>query len=145
MTRALVLILAAASLAACNPTLSAQSAAPPGRAARLDAINGFWEPKAYRLELSQGVAIAITCNHCGPCEKVRVTSADPAIASVHDGSLGRLEQNGLGNQATSSAMVIVGRAAGSTTIHIDTADGSRDILVTIVPQPALNPQTAVAR
>ena len=89
--KAAALLLAAALAAGCNPTLSAQSLAPPGRAARLDTIDGFWGIKGYRLELSKGVAIAVTCNHGGPCGKLRVSSDDPSIAEVHDASFGVLQ------------------------------------------------------
>ena len=61
MTRAsrasLALGAAVTALAACAtgclPTLAAESAAPPGRAARLDEDVTFWGTKHYRLELSQ--------------------------------------------------------------------------------------------
>lgn len=139
--------LAVGALAACNPTLAAQSAAPPGRAARLDSIDGFWGIKAYRLELSQGVAIAITCNRGGPCEDLRLASDDPAIADVRTGALSKLEPNhGYdANQATAAALVIVGKAPGTTIVRVRAREGHRDIFVTVVPPPAVNPQTAVSR
>jgi hypothetical protein len=140
------LLVAIAALGGCLPTLSAQSAAPPSRSARLDAIDGFWGPKGYRLELSQGVAIAMTCNKGGPCSKLRLSSDDPSIAEVRMGSLSKLEIVGYGgNQQTSSALVVVGKAPGSTTIRVRTAGGGQDIHVTIVPPPISNPQTAVTR
>lgn len=139
-------LLGMIALAGCVPTLAAQSTAPPSRSARLDAIDGFWGPKGYRLELSQGVAIAVTCNKGGPCEKLRLSSDDPAIAEVRMASLSRLEPvGGSGNQQTAAALVVVGKAPGSTTIRVRSADGGQDIHVTIVPQPETNPQTAVTR
>ncbi|HEX3764803.1 MAG TPA: hypothetical protein VHW23_39175, partial [Kofleriaceae bacterium] len=47
----------ALAAAGCLPTLRAESTAPPGRAARLDAETGFWGITGYRMELSQGVAL----------------------------------------------------------------------------------------
>ena len=139
-------LLAALALAGCVPTLTAQSAAPPSRMARLDAIDGFWGPKGYRLALSQGVAIAVTCNRGGPCEKLRVTSDDPAIAEVRMASLSRLEPaDRSGNQQTAAALVVVGKSPGSTTVRVRTARGGQDIRVSIVAQPQSNPQTAVTR
>lgn len=138
-------LLGMIALGGCVPTLAAQSTAPPSRSARLDAIDGFWGPKGYRLELSQGVAIAVTCNKGGPCEKLRLSSDDPAIAEVRMASLSRLEQVGYGNQQTAAALVVVGKAPGSTTIRVRSAHGGQDIHVTIVPQPQTNPQTAVTR
>jgi hypothetical protein len=141
------LVVSLAVLGGCLPTLSAQSAAPPSRAARLDAITGFWgQPKAYRLELSQGVAIAMTCNKGGPCRNVRLASDDPSIAEVRMGALSKLEVVSYdGNQQTSSALVVVGKAPGSTTIRVRTAGGGQDIHVTIISPPTSNPQTAVTR
>ena len=140
--KAAVLVLAAALTAGCNPTLSAESLAPPGRAARLDEVTGFFgNIKSYRLELSKGVAIAVTCTHGGPCGKLRATSDDPGIADVHDASFGVLRPNGGShlyptNQATATAFVVVGKAPGTTKIRIKTDDGSRTIAVTILAPPA---------
>ncbi len=144
--KASLLLLLAALGGGCLPTLAAQSAAPPSRAARLDAIDGFWGPKGYRLELSQGVAIAVTCNRGGPCAKMRAVADDPSIAEVRTGALSKLESSGMhGNQQTASAIVVVGKTPGSTTIRVRTADGGQDIHVTIVAPPTANPQTAVSR
>lgn len=141
MTRLAILVALAAAAAGCNPTLSAQSLAPPGRAARLDTIDGFWGIKGYKLELSRGVAIAVTCSHGGPCGKLRVTSDDPAIAEVHDASFGVLEPSHGGpyvydNQTTAAAFVVVGKAPGTTRLRVKTDDGGRTIAVTIVAPPA---------
>src|SRR5688572_32861196 len=82
------------ALAACNPYLTQQSVAPPGRAARLDEVTGFWGTvKHYRLEISEGVALALTCNKGAPCERVNVVSEDPAIAEVRPASLAKLESS----------------------------------------------------
>ena len=142
MTRLALAALAAACLAlilalgtGCNPMLVAQSSAPPGRSARLDEVRGFWGPKSYRLELSQGVALALTCHHGGPCEKMTVASDDPAIAEVRRASLGTLERSGMYGQATSAAAVVVGKAPGTTWIRVRSKDGNRDIAVTVVPPP----------
>ncbi|MBA3458430.1 MAG: hypothetical protein H0T46_00595 [Deltaproteobacteria bacterium] len=148
MIRVALIVLALA--AGCNPTLSAQSLAPPGRAARLDTIDSFWGIKGYRLALSKGVAIAVTCSHGGPCAKLRVTSDDPAIAEVHDASLGVLQPSHGGvyapdNQATAAAFVVVGKAPGTTKVRVRTDDGGRTIDVTIVPPPEVAPQAVVAR
>lgn len=137
----LALALALALAAGCNPTLSAQSLAPPGRAARLDAVDGFWGIKSYRLELSRGIAIAVTCNHGGPCQKLHVTSDDTNIAEVHDASFGVLQPNGgpayaPQGQATATAFVVVGKSPGTTKLHVRTDDGGRTIAVTIAAPPA---------
>ncbi len=149
MTRLALAALACLALAAgCNPVLVAQSAAPPGRSARLDEVRGFWGIKGYRMELSQGVALALTCYQGGPCEKMSVVSDDPAIAEVRRASLGTLERSGIYNQATAAAVVVVGKSPGTTTIRVRSKEGHRDIAVTVVPPPgpisvqAAGPQAA---
>lgn len=130
-------------LAACNPTLTQQSVAPPGRAARLDRVDGFWGLKHYRLEISEGVALALTCNRGGPCEKTNVISEDPAIAEVRTASLAALERFGFDQNAPSSAFVVVGKAPGTTKLHVRAKEGKRDVIVTVVaPPPPPNAQTA---
>ena len=133
MIRALIL---AASLGACAPTLTAQSVAPPGRAARLDEIRGFWGIKGYRMEVSQGVALAFTCSDGGPCEHLTVTSDNPGIAEIRAASLGRLERQGFANNATAAASIVVGKAPGATVVHVRSKDGDRDVPVIVIPQPA---------
>lgn len=143
MTRFLGTIYAFAAIAilvaltACNPTLNAQSPAPPGRSARLDPVDGFWGLKYYRMELSTGVAMAVTCNRGAPCEHVKVTSDDPAIAEVRHGSLGVLEKTWSGTDGrTAAAIVIIGKAAGTTKVHVTAEEGHRDVVVTVIPPPA---------
>jgi hypothetical protein len=141
------LVLVALALAACNPYLSAQSTAPPGRTARLDAVNGFWgTTKSYRLELSRGVAIAITCYYGGPCEHLQVIADDPAIAEVRPASLGVLEKAGYSyNNQPAAAIVVIGKATGVTHLHVVAKEGRRDIAVTVVATPGIPPVTQVAR
>lgn len=130
-------VAALTAITACHPMLAAESPAPPGRAARLDAVNGFWGVTGYRLELSQGVALAISCTYGGPCEKLVATSDDPAIAMVRAASLATLRPVGFAeNQQPAAAVVIVGKAPGTTTIRLRSKDGGRDVRVTVVPPPA---------
>jgi len=142
-------VAAVASLVAltgCLPTLAAESIAPPGRAARLDAVSGFWGVKSYRLELSQGVALAVSCTYGGPCEKLVAKSDDMAIAEVRAASLQTLRPVGyMGNQQPTAAVVVVGKAPGTTTIRLHSNEGSRDIRVTVVPPPPPPAAVTVAR
>ena len=133
------------ALAACNPYLTVQSPAPPGRSARLDPVDGFWAVKSYRLELSQGVAIAMTCDRGSPCEHMQVTSDDPAIAEVRPAALGVLQESGIYGQQTSAALVIIGKAPGATIVRVRAAQGSRLVAVRVIPPPAQAPALAVAR
>jgi hypothetical protein len=143
--RFLALVLALA-LAACNPYLTQQSVAPPGRSARLDEVNGFWGLQRYRLEVSKGVALALTCYRAGPCEKLRVTSDNPAIAEVRPASLAQLHAIGYSgtHQQPASAFVVVGKAPGSTRIRVSANEGDRDLVVTVVAPPSPTAGATVA-
>jgi hypothetical protein len=143
---AAVAVTALVALTACHPMLAAESPPPPGRAARLDAVTGFWGVQGYRLELSQGVALAVSCTYGGPCEHLVATSDDPAIAVVRAASLATLRPVGFAaNQQPAAAVVIVGKAPGTTTIRLRSKDGGRDVVVTVVPPPAPPVTAAVAR
>ena len=118
-----------------------------GSRRRHDEVTGFWgNIKSYRLELSQGVALAFTCSRGGPCEHETVVSDDPRIAEIRGASLGKLEHAGLDNQATSAASIVVGKMPGTTHVHVHSEEGDRDIAVTVVPPPLAKAQerTAVA-
>lgn len=136
-------LLAALALAACNPYLMQQSVAPPGRAAHLHAVDGFWGLKYYRLEVSEGVALALTCYKGGPCEKMNVLSDNPAIAEVRPASLARLDSIGYANPdpQPASAFVVVGKAPGTTRIRVSAREGTRTVFVTVLAPPTANPQT----
>jgi hypothetical protein len=134
-----LVLLGALALAACNPYLTQQSVAPPGRSARLDEVNGFWGLKRYRLEVSEGVALALTCYKGGPCEKLKVVSDDPAIAEVRAASLAQLAATGYSsaNQQPAAAFVVIGKAPGTTRVHVTASEGKRDVVVTVIgPPPA---------
>lgn len=141
-----LVLLAALGLAACNPYLTQQSVAPPGRSARLDEVNGFWGLKRYRLEVSEGVALALTCYKGGPCEKLKVISDDPAIAEVRTASLAELSGSvySSANQQPAAAFVVIGKAPGTTRVHVTAKEGNRDVVVTVTAPPVANPQTVAS-
>lgn len=138
MRRALLLALA---LGACNPHLSAQSPAPPGRVAQLEAIDGFWGVKGYTLELSSGVALAIGCYRGGPCHDLTVDVADPAIAEARPAAFDVLVPRGYVD-AQASALVLVGKQPGTTRVRVKSREGARTIAVTVVAPPVPNEMTA---
>lgn len=164
---AIVLIAALAGLSGCAPTLVAQSAPPPGRTARLDPIKGFWgNTLYYRLEISQGVALAMTCDDGGPCRRMVFKSDDPAIAEVKQASIGSLTQTGVGplsgtghamngypapygrigdGQAPPAGLVVVGKQPGTTRVRVVVGDETREIKITVVPPPGQSPVATVAR
>jgi hypothetical protein len=126
-------VVALAAGTGCLPSLVAESPPPPGRSARLDVDTSFWGTRHYRLELSQGVAVAIRCEYGGPCEKLAASSDNPAVADVRPAALSALWPAGLsGNRQPAAAFVVVGRAPGSTTIRVRSKDGGRDLPVTVV-------------
>jgi hypothetical protein len=144
-TSILVLSLLLVGLTACNPYLYQASAPPPARAGRLDPVSNFWGIKRYRMEVSEGVAVAVQCQDGGPCEHMKVTSDNPAIAEVRMAALSQLQTNnytGYGTAPT-AAFVVVGKAAGATKVHVSTKDGYRVVTVTVIAPPApVNAQTA---
>jgi len=129
------LVFVLVALAACDPDLSQLSVAPPGRAARLDEVHRFWHKDTYRIEVSHGVAIAFDCRSGGPCEHMHVVSDDPAIAEVRPAALGQMQSAGWTQQQTASGVVVIGKAPGKTRLHLDAAEGHREIDVTVVPTP----------
>lgn len=126
------------ALSACNPSLYVESPQPPGRSARVDEVSNFWSLQYYRMELSTGVAIALTCNSGSPCEHMKVSSDDPAIAEIRLASLGVLKPN-LYNinhqQQTEAALVVVGKAPGKTTLRVTAEQGHREVVVTVIAPP----------
>jgi hypothetical protein len=133
-------LLLAIALAACNPYLAVESPQPPGRTARVDEVNGFWGLKYYRMEVSSGVAIAMTCSLGSPCEHMKVVSDDPAIAEVRLASLGVLKALAYGNghqQQTAAGLVVFGKAPGETKLHVTAEEGRRDVVVTVLPAPTV--------
>lgn len=124
-------------LAGCNPTLTQQSVAPPGRRAQLDEVRGFWGLKHYRLNISEGVALAVTCEQTGPCEKATMISDNSNVAEVRPASWARLETTGASGrvQTPSSAFVIIGKAPGTTRMRVSTRDGERSVYVTVIDAP----------
>jgi len=143
--RGLALGVALLAAAGCLPSLRAESTAPAGRIARLDAETGFWGIQHYRLELSQGVALAVSCDQLGPCERLTARSDDPAIAEVRPAALTALRPAGGTNQQPAAAVVIVGKAPGKTAIRVDSKDGGRQIWVTVVPPPGAVAATTAKR
>lgn len=128
------------ALTACNPQLVVESPAPPGRTARLDAVNGFWGVKSYRMEVTAGVAIAMTCDRGGPCEHMKVVSDDPQIAEVRPASLSLLKPSPMPyasyrDQQTAAALVVIGRHPGKTTVRVTAEEGHREIEVEVVAAP----------
>ena len=130
-------------LAACGPNFTAQSAPPPGRIARLDEVKDH-----YELDISAGVAIAITCYDSGPCKDVVVSTEDASIADVRGGAFGQLQRNEWNRFGTwtDAGIVVIGKSPGHTKIKVKTKDGDKTFRVNVVAPPLVGaPNTAVAR
>jgi hypothetical protein len=139
MKYALLLVV----LAACGPNFTAQSAPPPGRMARLDEVKSH-----YELDISAGVAIAISCYDSGPCKNVVVSTEDASIADVKGAAFGQLQKNEWNRNATwtDAGIVIIGKAPGKTKVKVKTKDGDKTFIVNVVAPPLVGaPNTAVAR
>jgi hypothetical protein len=135
---------ACAALAGCNPYLVAQSLPPPGRTGSLAPVEGAWGSiKRYELTISTGTALAINCEHGGPCQDLDARSLDTDVAQVIPASLSRLDPAGYASNRPAASFVVVGRKAGRTTIRVKARSGSRRIVVDVVPTPA--PAAVVAR
>ena len=146
MTRATLVLAAAlgAALAGCNPYLSAQSLPPPGRTGSLAPVEGAWGSiKRYELTISTGTALAINCEHGGPCQDLEARSLDTDVAQVIPATLARLDPAGYASNRPAAQFVVVGKRAGRTTIRVKARSGTRRIVVEVVPTPA--PAAVVAR
>ena len=127
MTRA---VLLATLLAACGPSLYAQSSAPPGRTASFEDTDGH-----YDLDISQGIAIAISCDTWeGACKDVVVGTEDESIADVKAASL-----------VGTSSLVVVAKAPGMTRVKVSTSKGSKTIHVKVKAPPLTGEPAKVAR
>lgn len=128
MTRALVLVLVAAALAACDPKLYAASVPPPGSIGRLHTDNGW-------AELTEGAALAFRCEDAGPCQRAFATSDNPEIADVRPAALARLEMAVWAGFSQQSTFVIIGKNPGVTRIRVRSADGDTTLKVTVLKAP----------
>lgn len=126
---------------ACNPTLMVESPSPPGRTARMESVdNWLGITQRYKLEITAGVAIALTCERGSPCDHMTVTSDDPKIAELRAASLSVLKRmspySSLPQQQTAAGLVVIGKQPGTTRLRVKTErQGEREIAVTVVAPP----------
>jgi hypothetical protein len=134
-------------MSGCGPTLTAQSSPPPGRIAALDSNDD-----KYDLDISSGVAIAISCYDDGPCKNVVVSTEDESIAAVKGAAFGAIDKSQqpyphnavYSGTYAHSGVVIIGKKPGNTKVKIKTSDGSRTINVTVVAPPASGTASTIA-
>ena len=125
----------------CGPVLSSQSAPPPGRTASFDSNDGH-----YDLDISQGVAIAISCYDDGPCKDVVIATEDESIADVRGASVTATAERDpyTYRTLTPASIVIVGKAPGKTRVKVKTKDGSKTINVHVLAPPLVSGPSKVA-
>jgi hypothetical protein len=132
MNRSLPL-LAALSLASCEPYLSLTTPAPPSATLLLDS-------KADEIHLSQGVAGAFVA-YCSPwaemttCDRASLEASTdaPAVAEVRRAHLGSLDSTN-GVTANTPVFAVVGVAQGHATVRVTDGFHARNYSVTVLPR-----------
>jgi hypothetical protein len=124
----LIAFSALLTLGACDLQLAAMTPAPPGTTASLDSDD-------QSIELTRGVALGIDCRDGGlECESMAVEIDDPSVASAYlsfDSEIDRFEYSYDPYQPRTS-LVLVGRTAGSTALHVFAEGGSVTYEVAVV-------------
>jgi hypothetical protein len=134
----LAAIAVAAATPGCSPDFSALNAPPPFTRAELcDGATSCGHD--HHITLTKGIALAFECTAPqgsetpgAPCTGVRATLDDPAIATVLAGYLDTLSPGEYSAAQPRSALVVVGKEVGHTTLSIDSDQGARDFDVEIV-------------
>jgi Flp pilus assembly secretin CpaC len=112
----IALLSVIAALAACDPTLEALTAPPPGAKAELDNDEDI-------IHLSRGAALAVACTDGGDlCDNMSVTVADPLIAGARVAFRNALDFTFEG-QRPATSFVIFGKAAGKTDVTVKSSAG----------------------
>lgn len=117
----------------CSPSLYAVSTPPPTRDAEHSSIP-FQDDV---LRLSRGVAIAFDCYDPflgGSCREATAKIDDPEIAKVFPAHLERAKDpyyGGYGDARRRSGFVMVGVKEGRTTVHVQSAEGVRNVVVIV--------------
>jgi len=125
-------VTALAAIVGCSPILSAASTAPPTRTARLEGRHPPFSRSKYFAHLSQGVAMAVTCERGAPCANVRMTIDDESVVKVVPAHLVRLHQSYMGiDRLPPSTFLLVGLTPGKTTVHLSSNHGRTTIEVDV--------------
>lgn len=132
---ALVAVTAALSVfvaAGCDPRFEALTVPPPTAVAVLS-------DEEMTIDLSKGVALGFECiaQDGTPCGGATAEVDDPAIVGVFQGYVDLLSPSvpaGSGRRVGSeprAIFVVVGRAIGTTTLHVRSDDGDKDFSVDV--------------
>lgn len=138
-SRLYLALVALASLAGCGPHYEALTVPPPFVEAELcdgsDTCGG-----ERTIKLTKGIALAIECKTANgtPCNNVTATPVDGEVATVFEGYLDTLSpatyygSSGTTGARPRSVFVVVGRAAGTTSLRVQSDEGDNAFAVTIV-------------
>lgn len=129
---ALALVAIAAFTSGCDPHFTALTVPPPTAEATLSDTD-------RTIDLSKGVAMAFECvaSDGSPCDSASATADDPAILGVFNGYVDLLSPSTSTGYSRSIGaeprviFVVLGRAEGSTTLHITSGDGDVDFNVSV--------------
>ncbi|MDI1444902.1 hypothetical protein [Polyangium sp. 6x1] len=130
---ALLLVVAAALAAGCEPSLTALTVAPPTAVAELDAVD-------KDVRLSQGIALAIECTYQGsPCENANATSSDPDIVRVMPGYVDLFTPGDAYHSTASdeprAVFILVGGKPGDAIVTLTSTDANTSIDVKVLSPP----------
>lgn len=117
----------------CSPTLYAVSTPPPTRDA--EHVQTPFQDDVVRV--SRGVAMAFDCYDPflgGSCRDASAKIDDTEIAKVFPAHLEREKDpyfGGYGDARRRSGFVLVGVKQGRTTVHVQSAEGVRNVVVIV--------------
>jgi hypothetical protein len=125
--RILAATIALSALATgCETRLNALTSPPPGAV-------GVYDDSEQRVELSPGVALAISCVHTsGPCSGLQVEVDDPAIAGARVAFVDDLSYSGEAQgEVPTAAFVVYATRPGTTVLRLR-GDGVSEELEVVV-------------
>ncbi len=110
----------------CAPSLTLVSPAPPNRVIAVDRQND-------RLEISEGVAVAIECHGMnGPCKDMKAVSTSPEILGVYPAHIAKIAHTGVDADTNAANLAIVGMKPGRTTLRVWSDGYTREYVVTVL-------------
>jgi hypothetical protein len=121
-----LLLLVGLLAPACSPYLSVVTPAPPNRVVRLN-------HETDRIEVSEGVAIAVECYRQGsPCRGVVASVTDPTLVQVLPAHMSKLTR-GYGDEANVTTLALVGLKPGATKLRVWSQGWTRDYDLKVHP------------
>ena len=136
--RALASVAVLAFASGCGPSLTLVTPAPPNRVIEVDREHD-------RIEISEGVAVAVECHRDGPCKDVRAVSTSPEIVGVYPAHIAAVRDRwGYASEANASSLALVGMKPGRTTIKVWAEGYTSEYSVVVLPVAGVTP-AGVAR